>query len=89
MTECTQQSVGFEGHFRRRVTAEFDGGQELRRRRTAVERDGSATETVVTVWRMFYRRDRDRIEHTVDELVAQQAVWDCPVVRGLENRIKE
>ena len=28
MTECTQQSFGFEGHFYRQVTAEFDGGQQ-------------------------------------------------------------
>lgn len=73
-TECNQQSFGFHALGRRKIVARFDGGR--------ITSDGGAlllreTERLTGIIRQFAacftdHRDPDRIEHTVDELVAQR-----------------
>lgn len=74
VADCTQRSLEFHGVGRRRVTARFDGGE--------ITSDGGAlllreTERRVGVIRRLAgcfkdHRDPLRIEHTVEELVAQR-----------------
>jgi hypothetical protein len=73
-TECNQRSFGFHGLGRREVVARFDGGK--------ITSDGGgvllrAVERATGIVRRFSacftdHRDPDRIEHTVEELVAQR-----------------
>lgn len=74
MTECTQESFQFGAHFSRRVVAEFssdrlttDGGSLLLRQ---------ADRRIGLVRRLadcfLDRRDPDRIEHQVAEMIAQR-----------------
>jgi Transposase DDE domain group 1 len=74
MTECTQSSFGFQGHFSRQVTAQFDGGtissdagglllRETDRRLNLLPR----------LARSFLDgRDPARIQHPVAEMVSQR-----------------
>lgn len=74
MTECTQTSFGFQAHFRRQVSAQFDGGtmtsdagglllREIDRRLTLLSR----------LARCFLDgRDPERTQHTVAEMVSQR-----------------
>ena len=74
VTECNQQSFGFHALRRRDVVAQFDGGH--------ISSDGGGlllreVERVTGIIGQFAtcftdHRDPDRIEHTVDELVAQR-----------------
>ena len=74
VTECNQQSFGFHPLVRRDVVARFDGGH--------ITSDGGGlllreTERLTGIIGQFATcftdyRDPDRIEHTVDELVAQR-----------------
>jgi hypothetical protein len=73
-TQCNQQSFEFHALGRRDVVARFDGGH--------ITSDGGGlllreTERITRIIRQFAacftdHRDPDRIEHTVDELVAQR-----------------
>lgn len=73
-TECNQQSFGFHALGRRKVVARFDGGR--------ITSDGGGlllreTERLTGIIHQFAtcftdHRDPDRIEHTVEELVAQR-----------------
>ena len=74
MPDCTARRFEFQGPGRRQIVAEFTGGQitsdggvmllgEVDRRRRVVERFASCFED---------RRDPDRIEHTVEELLRQR-----------------
>ena len=74
VTECTQSSFSFAKHFRRQVTAQFDGGmissdggavllREVDRRINLLPRLAACFED---------RRDPKLIEHQVSELVAQR-----------------
>ena len=73
-TECTAESSSFHAYGRRDVVARFDGGR--------ITSDGGGlllreTERVTGILRQFAacftdHRDPDRIEHTVDELIAQR-----------------
>lgn len=73
-TECNQQSFGFHALGRRNVVGRFDGGR--------ITSDGGGlllreTERVTGIIGQFATcftdyRDPDRIEHTVEELVAQR-----------------
>lgn len=73
-TECNQQSFRFHALGRRNVVARFDGGR--------ITSDGGGlllreTERLTGIIHQFAAcftdyRDPDRIEHTVDELVAQR-----------------
>ena len=73
-TECSQSSFSFGKHFRRQVSARFDGGvissdggalllREVDRRIKLLPRLAACFED---------RRDRRRIEHRVEELVSQR-----------------
>lgn len=74
MTECTQSSFAFEGHFSREVVARFDGGQittdagallvRKLEQRTGMMRRFAACFTD--------RRRPEQVEHTVPELVRQR-----------------
>jgi hypothetical protein len=74
MTECTQSSFGFQGHFSRQVTAQFDGGtissdagglllRETDRRLNLLPRLAQS---------FLDGRDPARIQHTVAEMVSQR-----------------
>jgi hypothetical protein len=74
MTECTQTSFGFQGHFRRQVSADFDGGtmtsdagglllRETDRRLNLLGRFGQC---------FLDGRDPERIQHRVAEMVSQR-----------------
>lgn len=74
MTECTQSCFTFASHFRREVVARFDGGtitsdggapllRETNQRLRLLERFGQC---------FLDRRDPARIQHTVQEMVAQR-----------------
>jgi hypothetical protein len=75
MTECTQQSFGFEGHFYRQVTAEFDGGQQTSDGGGLLLRETDHRLNVLSRFAACFvdGRDPERIDHTVDEMVAQRA----------------
>ena len=74
VTECTQSSFTFGRHFRRQVSARFDGG--------VINSDGSALllrdvdrhmKLLPRLAACFEdRRDSRRIEHRVEELVSQR-----------------
>jgi hypothetical protein len=74
MTECSQECFEFEAHFSRRVTAQFDGG--------TLTTDGGAlplreTERRIRLLKRLPDcfadgRRLDRIEHHLDELLAQR-----------------
>ena len=74
VTECSQPSFAFGQHFRREVVARFDGG--------AITSDAGGlllreTDRRIDLLRRFAacfedRRDPDRIEHQVSELVSQR-----------------
>jgi hypothetical protein len=74
MTECTQSSFGFQGHFSRQVTAQFDGGtissdagglllRETDRRLNLLPRLAHS---------FLDGRDPARTQHTVAEMVSQR-----------------
>jgi Transposase DDE domain group 1 len=74
MTECTQSSFGFQGHFSRQVTAQFDGGtissdagglllRETDRRLNLLPRLAQS---------FLDGRDPGRTQHTVAEMVSQR-----------------
>jgi Transposase DDE domain group 1 len=74
MTQCTQESFQFAAHFSRRVVAEFssdrlttDGGSLLLRQ---VDRRIGLVRRLADCF--LDRRDPDRIEHQVAELIAQR-----------------
>jgi hypothetical protein len=74
MTECTQESFQFAAHFSRRVVAEFsadrlttEGGSPLLRQ---VDRRIGLLRRLAGCF--VDRRDPERIEHTVAEMVAQR-----------------
>ncbi len=74
MTECNQRAFGFTAHFSRRVEASFSGGQvsseggalllrQVDRKIKLVDRLAACfTDT----------RSQDRVEHTVEEMLAQR-----------------
>jgi len=74
MTECNQSEFEFEAHFLRRVVAEFDG------QRTSTEGGAlllRATDRKIGLLRRVAgcftdTRDPQRIEHPLDELLAQR-----------------
>ena len=73
MTECSQTAFPFEVHFSRQVVAGFDGarmttdGGALLLR--AVDRKIGLLKRVAAY---FNRRDPERVEHPVAELLAQR-----------------
>jgi DDE family transposase len=75
MTECNQQSFGFEGHFSRQVTAEFDGGQQTSDGGGLLLREADRRLNLLSWFAACFvdGRDPERTDHTVDEMVSQRA----------------
>ncbi len=74
MTECNQTKFGFEAHFSRRVVAQFDGRQTSTEGGALLLR---AADRKIGLLRRVGRcftdaRDPERIEHPLDELLAQR-----------------
>jgi hypothetical protein len=74
MTECNQQSFGFEGHFSREVTARFDGGQQTSDAGGLLLRETDRRLRLLSRFAACFADGRDaaRIEHRVEEMVAQR-----------------
>jgi hypothetical protein len=74
MTECSQQSFGFEGHFSREVTARFDGGQQTSDAGGLLLRETDRRLRLLSRFAACFADGRDaaRIEHRVEEMVAQR-----------------
>lgn len=74
MTECTQQSFGFEGHFSREVRAQFDGGQQSSDGGALLLREADRRLNLLVRFAGCFvdGRDGERIDHTVDQMVAQR-----------------
>jgi hypothetical protein len=74
MTECNQQSFGFEGHFSREVTARFDGGQQTSDGGGLLLRETDRKLRLLSRFAACFADGRDpaRIEHRVQEMVAQR-----------------
>jgi hypothetical protein len=74
MTECIQESFGFEGHFSREVTARFDGGQQTSDAGGLLLRETDRRLKLLSRFAACFvdRRDASRIEHPVEQMVAQR-----------------
>lgn len=74
MTECNQQSFGFEEHFSREVRAQFDGGQQSSDGGALLLREADRRLNLVSRFAGCFvdGRDGGRIDHTVDQMVAQR-----------------
>jgi hypothetical protein len=74
MTQCSQQSFGFEGHFYRKVTAEFDGGQQTSDAGALLLRE---VDRRLRLLRRFAAcfidgRNQKQVDHPVQEMAAQR-----------------
>jgi len=73
-TQCNQKSFEFSKHFRRRVSARFDGGPISSDGGAVLLREADRRLKLVSRLAGCFgdRRDPARLEHQVDELVAQR-----------------
>jgi Transposase DDE domain group 1 len=74
MTECSQSSFEFQGLFSRGVVGRFDGGQITSDGGALLLREVESRTRIVERFAECFRdhRSPDRIEHSVNELVAQR-----------------
>jgi hypothetical protein len=74
MTECTQGSFQFEGHFSRQVTARFDGGQQTSDAGGLLLRETNRRLNLLPRFAACFvdGRDPKRIDHPVQEMVSQR-----------------
>jgi hypothetical protein len=74
MTECTQTSFEFEGHFSKAVVARFDGGQQTSDAGGVLLRETDRRLRLLSRFAACFvdGRDTARIEHRVEEMVAQR-----------------
>jgi hypothetical protein len=74
MTECNQSSFQFEGHFSRKVIARFDGGQQTSDAGGLLLRQTDQKLKLLSRFAGCFLDGRavNRIEHTVEEMVAQR-----------------
>jgi hypothetical protein len=74
MTECTQTSFEFEGHFSKAVVARFDGGQQTSDAGGVLLRETDRRLKVLSRFASCFvdGRDGSRIKHRVEEMVAQR-----------------
>src|SRR6185436_14078367 len=74
MTECSQQSFEFEGHFSRQVTARFDGGMQTSDAGGLLLRETDRRLRLLPrlAGCLLDGRNPTRIEHRVEEMVAQR-----------------
>ena len=73
-TECNQQSFGFHALGRREVVARFDGGRITSDGGGLLLREAERITGIIDQFAACFtdHRDPDRIEHSVEELVAQR-----------------
>jgi hypothetical protein len=74
MTECTQTSFEFEGHFSKRIVARFDGGRQTSDAGGLLLRETDRRLKLLSRFAACFidGRDASRIEHRVEEMVAQR-----------------
>jgi hypothetical protein len=74
MTECTQSSFEFEGHFSKQVVGRFDGGQQTSDAGAMLLRETDRRLKLLSRFAACFidGRDAGRIEHRVEEMVAQR-----------------
>jgi len=74
MTECNQPSFEFEGHFSRQITGQFDGGQQTSDAGGLLLRETDGRLNLLSRFAACFvdGRDAGRIEHRVEEMVAQR-----------------
>ena len=74
MTECSQQSFGFEEHFSRQVTGQFNGGQQTSDGGGLLLRETDRRLNLLSRFAACFvdGRDQGRIGHTVGQMVAQR-----------------
>ncbi len=74
MTECNQGSFQFEGHFSRKVTARFDGGQQTSDAGGLLLREADRRLKLLSRFAACFvdGRDAKRIDHPVQEMVNQR-----------------
>jgi len=74
MTECSQQSFGFEEHFSRQVKGQFAGGQQTSDAGGLLLRESDRRLNLLSRFAACFvdGRDAGRIEHTVGQMVAQR-----------------
>jgi hypothetical protein len=74
MTECTQTSFEFEGHFSKQVVARFDGGRQTSDAGGLLLRETDRRLKLLSRFAACFidGRDASRIEHRVEEMVAQR-----------------
>ena len=74
MTECNQQSFEFEGHFSRKLTGRFDGGQQTSDAGGLLLRETNRRLNLLSRFAACFvdGRDPKRIAHSVREMTAQR-----------------
>ena len=74
MTECTQTSFRFQAHFRRQVSADFDGGTMTSDAGGLLLRETDRHLKLLPRFAQCFLdgRDPERIQHTVQEMVSQR-----------------
>ena len=74
MTECTQTSFSFQAHFRRQVSAQFDGGLMTSDAGGLLLRETDRRLKLLSRFAQCFLdgRDAERIQHTVEEMVSQR-----------------
>jgi len=74
MTECNQRSFQFEAHFSKQVTARFDGGQQTSDAGAVLLRETDRRLNLLSRFAACFvdGRNAARIEHRVEEMVAQR-----------------
>lgn len=74
MTECSQQSFGFEEHFSREITGRFDGGQQTSDGGGLLLRETDRRLNLLPRFAACFvdGRDAGRIEHSVGEMTSQR-----------------
>jgi Transposase DDE domain group 1 len=74
MTECTQTSFSFQAHFRRQVSAQFDGGTMTSDAGGLLLRETDRRLKLLPRFAQCFLdgRDPERIQHTVAEMVSQR-----------------
>jgi hypothetical protein len=74
MTECTQTSFRFQAHFRRQVSAHFDGGTMTSDAGGLLLRETDRRLNLLSRFAQCFLdgRDSERIQHTVEEMVSQR-----------------
>jgi hypothetical protein len=84
MTECTQTSFGFQAHFRRQVSTQFDGGTMTSDAGGLLLRETDRHLKLLPRLAQCFLdgRDPERIQHTVAEMVSQRV---CALALGYED----